>query len=76
MRLPWVKTHQQAVERAKNVAAPANAKRAGQNPPCVSAGHCVDCVSHERVCNIVSVIEGQATKGRLALLVADEDAGF
>ena len=66
----------EAVTRAKNVAARMNAKRAGFNPPCVSAGHCVDCFSPDRVCNIISIIEGQHTKGRLTLLIANEDAGF
>jgi|GEM_PF-109043 len=69
-------TRSEALERARNIAAPANAKRAGYNPPCVLEGHCVDCTSPERVCNIVSVIEGQHIKGRLTLLVADADAGF
>ncbi|MCL2375930.1 MAG: lactate utilization protein [Defluviitaleaceae bacterium] len=69
-------TCDEAVRRARNTAAPMNAKRAGYNPPCVLAGHCVDCLSPERVCNIISIIEGQHIKGRLALLIANEDAGF
>ena len=71
-----VATHHEAIERARNTAAPMNAKRAGYNPPCVAAGHCVNCLSTERVCNIISIIEGQHIKGRLTLLIANEDAGF
>ena len=71
-----VATYNEAIERAKNTAAPMNAKRAGYNPPCVSARHCVNCLSAERVCNIVSTIEGQHIKGRLTLLIANEEAGF
>jgi len=69
-------THGEALNRARNTAAPLNAKRAGYNPPCISAGHCVDCLSNERVCFNVSMIEGQHIKGRLTLLIANEDEGF
>ncbi|MCL2286797.1 MAG: lactate utilization protein [Firmicutes bacterium] len=69
-------THHEAMKRARDVSAPLNAKRAGFNPPCVLAGHCTDCNSQERVCYAVSIIEGQHIKGRLTLLVANEDEGF
>lgn len=69
-------TYDEAIKRARNTAAPQNAKRAGYNPPCIAAGHCVDCNSPQRVCFIVSIIEGQHVKGRLALLIADEEEGF
>jgi len=69
-------THSEALNRARNTAAPLNAKRAGYNPPCISARHCVDCLSEERVCFNVSIIEGQHIKDRLTLLIANEDEGF
>jgi len=69
-------THNEALKRARNIAAPLNATRAGYNPPCVSVGHCVDCLSPERVCYIVSIIEGQYIKNRLTLLIANEEDGF
>jgi len=69
-------TYEEALKRARNIAALLNAKRAGYNPPCVSTGHCVDCLSLERVCYIVSTIEGQYIKNRLVLLIANEEEGF
>jgi len=69
-------THEEALTRARNTAAPLNAKRAGYNPPCVSVGYCTDCVSPERVCCIISTIEGQCIKNRVVLLIANEDEGF
>ena len=69
-------TYDQAMQRARDTASPQNAKRAGYDPPCVSAGHCTDCLAPERVCNIISTIEGQAVKGRITLLIANESAGF
>jgi len=71
-----VSTCGDAVKRARNIAAPLNAKRAGYNPPCVALGHCIDCLYPERVCYNVSIIEGQHVKNRLTLLIANEDEGF
>jgi hypothetical protein len=65
-----------AISRVKNVACPKNAKRAGFNPPCVTLNKCVDCTSKERVCNSLSIIEGQADKERMQIFVVDEDLGF
>ncbi len=69
-------TQDEAITRARNVAASKNAKRAGFNPPCVELGRCVDCMSNDRVCNIISIIEGQCEKDRLELLIALESGGF
>jgi len=70
------KTHGEALQRARNTAAPLNAKRAGYNPPCVSTGSCADCTSPDRVCFVVSTVEGQHIKGRMTLLIANEEDGF
>ena len=69
-------TYFEAVNRVKNTASPKNAMRAGLNPPCVSIGYCTDCLSPERVCNVISVIEGQPIKGRITLLIVNDDAGY
>ena len=70
------KTLDQAISRARNIAAPLNAKRAGFNPPCVKLNKCIDCTSKDRVCNYLAVIEGQPQKGRMKLLIIDEEMGF
>ena len=70
------KTLEQAINRAKNIAAPLNAKRAGYNPPCVKLNKCTDCNSKERVCNSLVIIEGQAQKNRIKLFVIDQELGF
>ena len=71
-----VDTWEEAVKRVKNVASPLNAKRAGFNPPCVALNRCVDCTSNERVCNSLSIIEGQAVKDRIKVFIVNEDLGF
>lgn len=65
-----------AIQRAKNEASPKNAKRAGFNPPCVKLGRCIDCNSAERVCNYISIIQGQPEKGRMRLFIVDQELGF
>lgn len=71
-----VDTVDEAIRRVKNVACPLNAKRAGFNPPCVALNKCVDCVSKERVCNSLSIIEGQSDSDRIKLFIVDEECGF
>jgi L-lactate utilization protein LutB len=65
-----------AIKRARNTAAPANAKRAGLNPPCVSVGECVDCRSSERACNNLVLIEGQYVEDRMKVFIINESLGF
>ena len=66
----------EAINRVKNVASPLNAKRAGYNPPCVELNRCVECVSKERVCNYLSIIEGQVDCNRMQILIVNIDGGF
>lgn len=65
-----------AIKRVKNIASPLNAKRAGYNPPCVTLNRCVDCVSKERVCNSLSIIEGQLDPNRIKLFIVEDNYGF
>ncbi len=71
-----VDTVDNAIKRVKNIACPLNAKRAGFNPPCVTLNRCVDCVSKERVCNTLSIIEGQSDRNRIKLFIVNEECGF
>jgi L-lactate utilization protein LutC len=66
----------EAIKRVKNVACPLNAKRAGFNPPCVTLNRCVDCISKERVCNSLSIIEGQSECDRIRVVIVNEECGF
>ena len=71
-----VDSMEEAIKRAKNIASPLNAKRAGYNPPCVVLNRCVDCDSKERVCNYLSIIEGQSECNRMQILIVNDDCGF
>lgn len=65
-----------AVRRAREVAAPLNARRSGHSPPCLRAGRCVDCASPERVCRILAIIEGQVDPNRMTVILIGADMGF
>lgn len=71
-----VDTWEDGIKRVKNIACPLNAKRAGFNPPCVMLNKCVDCLSEERVCNYLSIIEGQPIGDRIRLFIVNEECGF
>jgi L-lactate utilization protein LutB len=65
-----------AFDRIKNVAAPMNARRFGVKTPCVQTGRCTDCDSPERICNLTLIIERQRMKGRMIVILVNEDLGF
>lgn len=65
-----------AIQRARNHAAPLNAKRAGFNPPCIELNRCIDCKTNDRVCYNLVVIEGQHIKDRMKVFIVNEDLGF
>lgn len=48
----FVETDGDAVERVRAVAAPRNAARLNKKTPCVKTGHCMDCSSPDRICNV------------------------
>ena len=55
-------TYEEALWRARNIAAPKNAQRLGRKTPCAVHGdRCYDCKSPERICRGLSVIWGRPT---------------
>lgn len=71
-----VDTYEDAMNRARNYAAPLNAKRAGYNPPCLELKKCVDCNTDNRVCFNIVTIEGQYEPNRMKVFIVNEDVGF
>lgn len=63
-------------EAIKRATAPLNAKRAGLNPPCVITSKCEECISNEKVCNSIVIIQGQENKERMRLFIVNEEVGF
>lgn len=71
-----VKDIHEAIKRVENIAAPKNTARLKKNTPCVKEGHCVDCRSPERICNIWSIIKFQNHADRIHVIIIDEDLGY
>ena len=63
--------------RAKNVAAPLNAKRLNLKTPCVADGKCHDCASPDRICCVTSIIEYKPYWiSAFHLILVDEELGY
>ncbi|WP_411169238.1 lactate utilization protein [Clostridium sp. MB05] len=71
-----VKDIEEAERRVRNYSAPIDAKRLNKDTPCTKLGSCVDCKSPNRICNDFVVIRGQFIKGRIKVLILNENLGY
>ncbi|MDD4951148.1 MAG: lactate utilization protein [Desulfovibrionaceae bacterium] len=67
---------EQAVARVKNYAAPVNAMRLGMKTPCAKTGRCADCEGPERICNVWAITERCHPRGRIKVVLINEDLGL
>ena len=65
-----------ALHRARNVAAPLNAKRLGKKTPCAVSGRCHDCNSPERICKELAVLWGCPMKADIEIVLIHENLGY
>jgi len=71
------KDYNSALYRARNIAAPLNAKRIGAKTPCVVKGDkCYDCKSPERICRGLSVLWDKPMTGEFEVILIDEELGY
>jgi hypothetical protein len=63
-------------ERIRNLAAPANAMRLKKDTPCAKAGYCMDCNSPGRMCTYWTIIQRCNPKGRIHVLLIDQEVGY
>ncbi len=71
------KDYDSALYRARNIAAPLNAKRLGVNTPCaINADRCYDCKSPERICRGLSVLWSKPMTGEFEVVLVHEDLGY
>lgn len=71
-----VKNVEEAIERNKNIAAPANAKRLNRKTPCAKVGYCMECQSDERICCEYTLIRKQNRRDRIHVIFINEDVGY
>lgn len=68
-----------AIERARNVASPLNAKRLNRNTPCAKSEElkCFNCNSPERICSGMAVLfEKMGSIPQMDVLLIGEDLGY
>ncbi len=72
-----VEDYESALWRARNIAAPLNAKRLGVKTPCaVKADRCYDCKSPDRICRGLSVLWSKPMTGEFELVLINEKLGY
>jgi len=67
---------EEAMNRIKNFAAPANAIRHGKKTPCVKTSFCMECQSPDRICNVWTIHEKSHPKGRIKVILINKDLGL
>ena len=69
-------TLEEAVRRARTVAAPKNKQRFGDGTPCAVTGVCGDCKSEKCICNHIVITRHCRPVGRIKFIVVGEDLGL
>jgi len=70
------KNYDEALFRARNIAAPLNAKRLNKETPCVKLGKCIDCNSPQRICRGLFVLWLKPTSYDCEVILINENLGY
>ncbi len=65
-----------AVRRARTVAAPMNAQRFGLDTPCSVTGSCGDCKQENCICNQMLITRNSKPAGRIQMILVGQELGF
>ena len=65
-----------AMKRARNVAAPMNAARFDINTPCKKLGTCMDCKSPDTICCQFLITRFSRHAGRIHVILVNDELGF
>lgn len=65
-----------AMKRARNVAAPINVQRFGLSTPCTKTGCCMDCKSPDTICCQFLVTRYSRHKDRIHVILVNDSLGF
>jgi Uncharacterised ACR, YkgG family COG1556. len=65
-----------AMGRIKNYVAPINTKRLGKKTPCAKTSYCEECQSEDRICNAWTITQKSFPKGRVKVILINEDLGL
>jgi L-lactate utilization protein LutB len=67
---------EEAMDRVKDLAAPANAMRLDKDVPCVKTASCHECKNPDRICNTWTITQKSFPKGRVKIILVNDDAGL
>lgn len=67
---------EEAMDRVKDLAAPANAMRLDKKTPCVETASCHECKSPDRICNTWTITQKSFPKGRVKIILLNGDEGL
>ncbi|MBQ3192091.1 MAG: lactate utilization protein [Oscillospiraceae bacterium] len=71
-----VDTLEDAVRRARTVAAPANKQRFNLQTPCEITGVCANCKSENSICNQILITRNSKPAGRIKVIVVGQELGL
>ena len=71
-----VRNVDEAVQRIRDVIAPAHAKQKLKKTPCVKTGRCTDCDAPDRICNVTTIIEKKPLYTDVTIVLINEDLGL
>ena len=71
-----VDTLEDALTRARTVAAPMNQQRFGLPNPCTCTGVCADCLTETSICNQILITRNCKPAGRIKFVLVGEELGF
>ncbi len=66
----------EAMYRIKNYVAPTNCMRLDKKTPCVKTSYCEECKGPDRICNTWTINEKSFPKGRIKVILINEDLGL
>ena len=66
----------EAIKRARNVAAPANAQRFDVKTPCKVTGKCADCKSPDTICCQFMITRYSRHEGRIHVILVNDTLGY
>lgn len=70
------KTLEDAISRARNIAAPVNAQRFPVKTPCKATGSCMDCKSPDSVCAYFAITRISRPPKKIKVILIGENLGF
>ncbi len=69
-------TSDEALNRVRNFAAPANTQRLDRNTPCHKTGFCHDCQSEDCICCNTVITRRSSREGRIKVIMIGEILGY